>query len=192
MLIKSRNALASSMGRPVTGAVQVSCINTSPILVSSESFYQNGVTSIWSACIYLASFMMHYMQLLIHFINSGWGSSTHDSSQRSRVQLLNSWWVWCAQRKAVIYLMTVVLEKNGSQILHCCINCILFSGPAFDPLGQARGPAPPLEEKNEDAWVVFLFKYLQYAHVLHKKLFPLISLGKPPPKLQNCTKFLTE
>uniref|UniRef100_H3DE04 Intraflagellar transport 88 homolog n=1 Tax=Tetraodon nigroviridis TaxID=99883 RepID=H3DE04_TETNG len=27
----------------------------------------------------------------------------------------------------------------------------LTRGPAFDPLGQARGPAPPLEEKNEDA-----------------------------------------
>lgn len=36
--------------------------------------------------------------------------------------------------------------KNASQILQSC----LFSGPAFDPLGQARGPAPPLEEKNED------------------------------------------
>ncbi|XP_056895277.1 intraflagellar transport protein 88 homolog isoform X3 [Takifugu flavidus] len=26
----------------------------------------------------------------------------------------------------------------------------LTRGPAFDPLGQARGPAPPLEDKNED------------------------------------------
>lgn len=100
--------------------------------------------------------------------------------------------LWCFSAITYCSKINVILrksfgEKNGSQILHCFINCILFSGPAFDPLGQARGPAPPLEEKNEDAWVVFLFKYLRCAHVLHKKQFPLISLGKPPPKLQNCT-----
>ncbi|XP_034508594.1 intraflagellar transport protein 88 homolog [Ailuropoda melanoleuca] len=26
-------------------------------------------------------------------------------------------------------------------------------GSAFDPLGQSRGPAPPLEAKNEDRYV---------------------------------------
>lgn len=53
--------------------------------------------------------------------------------------------------------MIIPLGKQAS-----CLKCSLFSGPGFDPLGQARGPAPPLEDKNEDTWVIFLFEYLNY------------------------------
>ena len=28
-----------------------------------------------------------------------------------------------------------------------------FSGTTFDPLGQSKGPAPPLEARNDDTWV---------------------------------------
>lgn len=152
------------------------------------------------------------------FLNSGRGSSTHDGSQRSRIQLLfNSWWVcWCQTQNCNLsyncsysevisffffatwlyfseflssLIVNVILskpfgKKNVSPIFRCCLNCILFSGPAFDPLGQARGPAPPLEEKNEDAWVIFLFWYLQYVNVMCKNILPTI-FGKTSTQASN-------
>ena len=36
-----------------------------------------------------------------------------------------------------------------------------FAGSSFDPLGQARGPAPPLEMKNSDGFVLFCIKLFQ-------------------------------
>lgn len=39
----------------------------------------------------------------------------------------------------------------GAQIKCDLLDCV--SGTAFDPLGQARGPAPPLEARNEDRYV---------------------------------------
>lgn len=39
----------------------------------------------------------------------------------------------------------------GVQIKRDLLDCV--SGTAFDPLGQARGPAPPLEARNEDRYV---------------------------------------
>lgn len=38
--------------------------------------------------------------------------------------------------------------------------CVNFAGSLFDPLGQARGPAPPLEMKNPDRFVLNNFKVL--------------------------------
>lgn len=42
------------------------------------------------------------------------------------------------------------------KVLLCYSVWLVFSGSTFDPLGQSRGPAPPLEAKNEDTWVVTL------------------------------------
>lgn len=36
--------------------------------------------------------------------------------------------------------------------------CVNFAGSLFDPLGQARGPVPPLEMKNPDRFVLNDFK----------------------------------
>ncbi len=36
-----------------------------------------------------------------------------------------------------------------------------FAGSLFDPLGQARGPAPPLEMKSPDRFVQFCFDFFE-------------------------------
>lgn len=38
---------------------------------------------------------------------------------------------------------------------------LCFAGSSFDPLGQARGPAPPLEMKNSDRFVQCCIKLFQ-------------------------------
>lgn len=45
----------------------------------------------------------------------------------------------------------IFFTYTGAQIKRDLFDCI--SGTAFDPLGQARGPAPPLEARNEDRYV---------------------------------------
>lgn len=44
-----------------------------------------------------------------------------------------------------MYKIAPTLLGHKLKLLTC------VSGSAFDPLGQSRGPAPPLEAKNEDS-----------------------------------------
>lgn len=105
MFVKSRNALASSMGRPLTGAVQVSKKKCKYQLKILWRFFLSWLSLQYLITMYLtcvASFMLHFSYCIM---NSGWGSTTHDGSQCSRLQLLfNPWWVcWC-QKQVTVFL----------------------------------------------------------------------------------------
>lgn len=68
----------------------------------------------------------------------------------------------------MVHLLTPLIIRWGTGILFYFSDiCLLFSGSAFDPLGQSKGPAPPLEAKNEDTYVV---------HFVLQLIFKIICL----------------
>lgn len=80
-------------------------------------------------------------------------------------------------KNRIISLLPLVWITTSTTRPDCSCLMILnfvFLGSTFDPLGQSRGPAPPLEAKNEDTWVT---TYEEFSYIIQSQHLAWVWTG---------------